>query len=137
MYASFEIELCAKYDMGGDTFIDTVENGNTQKYGPEISRFWTVYGRKPNGEVDAIADSTDEARARHIMALLEAGVRSVSKLNPDNQETTYPNAEYLKVAMARTNDGLEIDDDCAFSPSDEGCWVQAWMYVGDHEVEMP
>lgn len=27
------------------------------------------------------------------------------------------------------NDDLEIDDDAVISASDDGCWVQAWVWV--------
>lgn len=81
-YESFEIELCQRtrdpYD--GD-YIEVVADWQALtpaavealqvNEGGEV--FWTVYGRKPDGEVDAIADSQDRERADHIMDLLIAG----------------------------------------------------------------
>jgi hypothetical protein len=37
--------------------------------------------------------------------------------------------QLLKLAQDNVNDGLEVDEDAGTSPSEEGSWVQAWVYV--------
>ena len=34
-----------------------------------------------------------------------------------------------------SDDNIEIDDDAKFSRGDDGCWVQAWVWVRDEEDE--
>ena len=41
------------------------------------------------------------------------------------------------IAQAREqycSDDIEIDDKTRVSPTDEGCWVQAWLWVSNEEV---
>ena len=49
-------------------------------------------------------------------------------------------ARYIEAARAHyADDDIEIDDDPQVSESgpggDGGMWVQAWVWVADHEVE--
>ena len=50
------------------------------------------------------------------------------------QTVTEEYAPHIASARNSETDDLEIDDLPLLSPTDDGCWVSAWIYVRDSEV---
>ncbi len=72
-----------------------------------------------------------QARCPPLVALL-ARLRDEMAADPELTEA--------RIATARetyANDEVEVDDDAAFSESENGgVWVQGWLYVDSYDVKM-
>lgn len=78
-----------------------------------------------DGEVGPHMDSeSDAATAREALAALEA-----SRATPE--ELARARAEYADPS----DNGIEIDDDAQTSRTDDGVWVQAWVWLQDEGDE--
>jgi hypothetical protein len=59
----------------------------------------------------------------------------MSKISKSDQMLADMYAGHIASARAQyCNDDIEIDDITRVSPTDDGCWVQAWVWVHDDEV---
>lgn len=51
------------------------------------------------------------------------------------EEEAYRQAMIARAREEYANDDVEIDDDARLSEADEGCWVQAWVWLDKTDDE--
>jgi hypothetical protein len=80
-----------------------------------------------------LEETGDDGRINVESHTLDWGNLSTAQAAEDL--ATVPNAaQYIEAARAETDDDLEIDDAPPLSVSDEGCFVAAWVWVGNSTI---
>lgn len=74
-------------------------------------------------DLHARADKHDRADAPELFARLDAWVAS--------QTPTAKTERAVIQALHDTTETVAVDDNPAVEVTDQGTWVQAWIYVGD------
>lgn len=71
--------------------------------------------------------------AIELQALVNAGLKIV----PDeSEEENFSDEQFIvKAREIYTNDDIEIDDEPSLSHTDNGAWVQAWVFVNNEELK--
>jgi hypothetical protein len=118
-WVSFELEEVCEYQTEtGHTYIETKRLSGAPAFDQCIKEFWTVYGRLPNGEVDALVDSSDYQRARDALAVLERGIHKpkppaycIDERLPWEMETTTAMAIWEDVLARVRNTPTDQDSD--------------------------
>lgn len=70
LYDNFEVSLVGEFDEGRGTFCERLDVYSEEEQSilkeEAIATFWTVYGHKPDGTVDAIGDFNNEEYANQL-----------------------------------------------------------------------
>jgi hypothetical protein len=78
---------------------------------------------------------TERDQMRAILQQPEESTDLIERLQQLTLDLTPLDRYYLHEARGEASDEVNIDDDAALSHTDDGCWVQAWLYIGKPDAQ--
>lgn len=73
---------------------------------------------------------------RHKPVLYEELLAELKRFRPEEPWQDQPAAvRFSKSRWSHEGDDLEIDEDAALSVTEQGVWVQGWLWVGRDDLE--